>query len=107
MKTTAPSLSFLLLTIIAAYTCAPSFAADDFAWQDTNTYRPPNFEAHFPNDPASARELEQLWRKHERQGPPPETVFETLRRGLRAADRKMPILRWFGNEYIWGKSPQD
>ena len=108
MKAKAPSLSFLLLTIIASHTCVTSFAADDFAWRDTNTYRSPNFEATFPYDLAGGLELQEFVRTYRHPAPIPTNIFELYQRGLRTCPSGgQPALSFLGNQYIWGKSPQD
>lgn len=84
-------------------------SAADFAWMDSSRFRPPDFEGTFPADAEGARRLEAALPELERRGRGDETDFELLRLGLRElrVDRQMPALRWFGNAYVWGKSPQD
>jgi hypothetical protein len=43
---------YLVLQALIAFDLS---AAETFAWQDTNTYRPPNFEATFPLDRGGRR----------------------------------------------------
>lgn len=84
-----------------------SNAAAEFAWQDAETYRPPDFEGTFAADEAGTKRLEKALRAAERGESPGEDIFEIMRAGLRGMkDRQMPALRWFGNQFIWNKSPQ-
>jgi hypothetical protein len=87
-----------------------SFAAESsYAWQDTTQYRPPNFEGTFATDNEASQRLERALPNLERSRSAAEDSFELLRVGLRnlRVDRQMPALRWFGNAFIWNKSPQD
>jgi hypothetical protein len=84
-------------------------AETKFAWQEEGSYRAPDFEGTFPLDAEGGKRLERAWVEFERSGSGDEKVFEAVRQGLRGlrVDRQMPVLRWFGNEFIWNKSPQD
>lgn len=86
----------------------PVLAASEFAWQDTKTYRPPDFEGTFPDDPEGAKRLESAVSELERAAVPIDRACHLLRNGLRALpNRQLSALRGFGNSFIWNKSPQD
>lgn len=49
-----------------------------------------------------------MWRSKDRDSRPDEEILKTVRQGLRTCkNHKTLILRWIGNKYIWGKSPQN
>jgi hypothetical protein len=101
-----PPAEMKLIALILLF--GASALAGDFAWQDNSTYRPPNFDANFADDPEAAKLLETIVPALER-GQPPTNSFELLRNGLRhlRRDLQMSTLRGFGNSYIWNKSPQN
>ena len=100
-------LSLIFVVIFAAFHSLISEAAE-FAWQSTNTYRPPDFEVTFPIDAESGAHLDLLFKG---QGPGDragENIFELFRRGLRTSTVYPQMLfSWLGNTFIWNKSPQN
>jgi hypothetical protein len=84
-------------------------ADSPFAWQDVKTYRPPNFDGTFPDDPEGSKRLAAALPSLERNGNADESAFELLRLGLRAlsVDHQTMALRWIGNAFIWNQSPQN
>jgi hypothetical protein len=100
--------TILLFLLLGAHAVLSFAAETTFAWQDTSTYRPPDFDGTFANDPEGAKRLEAAVSDLERGAVPIEKACELLREGLGAMqNRQMPALRGFGNSFIWNKSPQD
>jgi hypothetical protein len=108
MSTRKP-FSLVTIPLLLALQALWSLAAVPLAWQDTNTYRAPDFEAHFPIEPEAGKRLEQFWRSIQRETSTAEQDLDLVRRGLRTCpeDTQTMVLRWFGNKYIWGKTPQN
>ena len=78
-----------------------------FAWQQTTPYRAPDFEAFFPDNAKGGRALDKLWESEDKDERPDKEILATVRNGLRRTKQhRTSILRWIGNKYIWGKSPQ-
>lgn len=77
------------------------------AWQQTDSYIPPDFEAFFPDDPKGGELLDVLSSSLKRDDRPPDEILEIVRRGLRRTTKyRTLILGTIGNRFIWGKSPQ-
>jgi len=51
--------------------------------------------------------LDTLWKAQDKDDRTDEEILETVHNGLRrTTQHRTSILRWIGNKYIWGKSPQ-
>jgi hypothetical protein len=105
----SPMLSLLLISLIPFTAGRAGGQEADFAWRDEAIYRPPDFEGAFPDDPEAGSRLYQALGSLEQGRYADGNPVELFRRGLRRlpVDRQMPALRWFGNAYVWNKSPQD
>jgi hypothetical protein len=78
------------------------------AWQRTDQYVPPDFERFFSDDPEGGRKLDQLFRSRTIDLQTDDVILATVRNGLRrTSQHRLTVLRWLGNKYIWGKSPQN
>ncbi len=78
------------------------------AWESTEPYAPPGFDRFFPDDPEGGRRLDALWLADNKDQRPDQEIFSLVRGGLRCASaNRSYILRWLGNKYIWGRSPQN
>jgi len=78
------------------------------AWQIQEPYYAPNFDAYFPDDIDGGRKLDSLWESPNKDDRPDKEILKTARNGLRNTTKhKTLIVRWIGNKYIWGKSPQN
>jgi len=88
-------------------------ANTEFVWQQTNQYRAPDFIAAFPDDVEGGKRLDAWWKTMNPEAnraitTSDEEIMELLRQGLRRGQLyTLPLLRWFGNRYIWGQSPQN
>ena len=83
-------------------------SAQELAWKQTGRYLPPDFESFFPvNDEAGVR-LAGAVRSNLLEQLPPQEVLTLVREGLRTTKvHHLPVLRSFGNRFIWNKTPQD
>lgn len=99
-------LAGVLLLFVATGAAAQNTSAT-LAWQRTDRYCPPDAGAYFPEDAAGGRKLEALFQAVDKESRPDAEILATVRQGLRASQSRMPILRWIGNKYIWGKKPQN
>jgi beta-lactamase regulating signal transducer with metallopeptidase domain len=80
------------------------------AWQQTdkNKYVAPNFEAFFPDDRKGGERLDRLFQSREIELLSGDAILGAVRSGLRhTSQHRTVILRWLGNRYIWGRSPQN
>ena len=66
-----------------------------------------DFEGYFADSLAGGRALELLWDDKDRDLRDADEILETVRKGLRRYEGSGNILRWVGNLFIWGKSPQN
>lgn len=83
-------------------------AAPTNAWERTDAYIAPNFEAFFPEDLVASARLDDLERTGSLDRLTPEEVTSAIQNGLRRSTRpKLSILRTFGNRFIWGRTPQN
>jgi len=83
-------------------------AASTNAWERTDAYVAPNFEAFFPDDPVASARLDDLERTGGLDRLTPEEATSAIQNGLRRSTRaKLSILRTFGNRFIWGRTPQN
>lgn len=79
-----------------------------FAWQSEGEYMPPNFVRFFPDDREGGMALDDLWLAADKDKRDDEEILQKVRNGLRhTRQHRTVILRWIGNRYIWGESPQD
>jgi hypothetical protein len=79
----------------------------DLAWQQSDSYTTPSFEAFFPDNVEGGKALDALWLSQDKDSRADGEIFETVRNGLRRTTKhRTLILAWVGNRYIWGKSPQ-
>jgi len=82
--------------------------AKDLAWQQTESYRVPNFESFFHDNIEGGKLLDALWKSQDKDARRDDEILEKVRIGLRRTKQhRTSILRWIGNRYIWGKSPQN
>jgi RNA polymerase sigma factor (sigma-70 family) len=114
MGATAAALAWRSSERPQAATPAPAApAAKDqkhtLAWQRTDRYEPPDFEAYFPDDPQGAVKLKALWEAKDRDTRPPSEVIAIVRQGLRRAEYEVQseVIRWVGQRFVWGQSPQN
>lgn len=85
-----------------------SSSKKQFDWQRTDQYIPPDFEAYFPDDEEGGKKLDALWNVNDKDSRSDDEILSTVRNGLRrSSTRKLFILRWIGNKYIWEKQPQN
>jgi hypothetical protein len=77
-----------------------------FAWQNTNSYQPPNYTNYFSDSKSGGGELSQLWYSGKLQQQTNEPPIDLIREGLHTGQVDMEVLRWLGNIYIWNKQPQ-
>ena len=77
------------------------------AWQRTDTYIAPNFEAYFPDDPEGGARLDDLERNRSLERLTPEELIIAVQKGLRrSTSPRLSILRTFGNRLIWSQKIQ-
>ncbi len=77
------------------------------AWQQLEPYRPPDFEAYFPDDPAGAEVLDAHFDANTLRDLEPELFLSTVRAGLRRTrNHRTILLSQVGNLLIWGQEPQ-
>ena len=82
-------------------------SANNFAWQHKGTYEAPDFDAFFADDSSGGAALDALWKAKDKDSRKEDEILDTVRSGLRRThEHRTSILRWIGNKYIWGKSPQ-
>lgn len=82
-------------------------AESKFAWSDGSSYRVPDFNAYFPDSPDDSTALKLWWETPEKPAMNAHDAISLIRRGLRRyAGPRIPILRWLGKSYIWGKKSQ-
>ena len=63
---------------------------------------------YFSGGPEGGKKLDALMRAADKESRPTDEILETVRNGLLTCQsHKMPVLRWIGNKYIWGKNPQN
>ena len=78
------------------------------AWQRVEPYAAPSFDQFFPDDAEGGRVLSKLWKAADKDTRDDREILATVRKGLRrTTEHRTVILRWIGNRYIWGKSPQN
>ncbi len=78
-----------------------------YAWNSSDPYQAPDFEAYFPDDAKGAEALAVWWAQRDGNAAGNDDDLARVRQGLRRYPRSpVPLLRWVGNTFIWGKSPQ-
>ena len=78
------------------------------AWCRTDVYEAPDSRRFFPNNSNGATALDALWKAADRDSRPDAEVLQTVRQGLYWSFRNQAeIVRWVGERYIVGKSPQN
>ena len=84
-----------------------SSSTNSFAWQQKGRYEAPDFDAFFPDDSSGGATLDALWKSKDKDSRKEDEILDTVRSGLRrTGEHRTSILRWIGNKYIWGESPQ-
>jgi len=78
-----------------------------WAWRRSDVYQPPDSARFFPDDPEGGKQLDALWVAQDREKRPDAEILTTVRQGLRRTRSKTEIVRWIGNKYVWGRSPQN
>ncbi len=66
-----------------------------------------DFEGYFADSAAGAEALEELWADSKKDLRDADEIIDIVRNGLRNYKGRGNILRWIGNLFIWGKSPQN
>lgn len=96
-----------ILSTLLVMACGSAVEASTNAWEQTERYVPPNFEAYFPDDPAGGERLTQLERTRVLETLPADEMVAAVRNGLRRTQsHKLSILRTVGNRFIWNRTPQ-
>jgi serine/threonine protein kinase/protocatechuate 3,4-dioxygenase beta subunit len=70
-------------------------------------YRPPNVDTYFPDDPNGGIILSKFMESSNRDRTSDFDTFSIVHGGLRRTTNRKAVLRWFGNKYVWGQSPQN
>lgn len=82
-----------------------------YAWNRTDKYVPPDFEAFFPDDRVAGMQLDRMIDRLQDGTLKIEDVDEPLaliRRGLRNCSKhRTALLSLVGNQYIWNRKEQD
>jgi hypothetical protein len=107
----------IFMDVLKAHEIQSPFALNDaqgpvLAWQQATPYRAPDFLAYFPDDLDGAQRLDAWWNSRgpeaNRVTDSDEEIMDLLRHGLRRSRvNALPVLRWFGNRYIWGQPAQN
>ncbi|QDU48987.1 hypothetical protein [Gimesia panareensis] len=78
-----------------------------FAWNRTDKYVPPDFQAFFPDDKQAGAQLDQMIDGKLKVNSIDERLA-LIRRGLRNCSRhRTTLLGQVGNQYIWNRKEQD
>lgn len=115
----------LFLTLVIAFACGvagrgPAFAEENstaetipfqieppFAWNRTDKYVPPDFEAFFPADRVAGMQLDRMIEGKLKVTDTAERLA-LIRRGLRYCSRhRTTLLGQVGNQFIWNRKEQD
>lgn len=113
-------LVLLTISVAAVSRMQPAFPAEvsdtqalpgkiepPFAWNRTDKYVPPDFEAFFPDDKAAGAQLDQMIDGKLKINSIDERLA-LIRRGLRNCSRhRTTLLGQVGNQYIWNRKAQD
>lgn len=80
-----------------------------YAWNNENDYQPPSFDSFFPDDPQGGRALDIIWNMPNKDALSDTQILYGAQIGLRTVSRqtRTNVIRWIGQKYIWGKSPQN
>jgi len=110
------SCRILTAAIIGCSTLVPAGSAHDaiplrieppFAWNRTDRYEPPDFEAFFPDDAEAGKELDLMLAGNLKVNSVDERLA-LIRRGLRNTSRhRTTLLGSVGNQYIWNRDAQE
>jgi len=110
------SCRILAAAILGCSTLVPAGSADDaiplkieppFAWNRTDRYEPPDFEAFFPDDAEAGKQLDLMLAGKLKVNSIDERLA-LIRRGLRNTSRhRTTLLGSVGNQYIWNREAQD
>lgn len=96
-----------ILSTLLVLACGSVLGASTNAWEQTDRYVPPDFEAYFPDDPAGGERLTQLERTRVLETLAADEMVAAVRNGLRRTQsHKLSILRTIGNRFIWNRTPQ-
>jgi len=75
---------------------------------EADNYIQPNCNVFFSDDINGAQKLNILFDSPDKDSVNDKELLDTVRCGLKKTKHnKNSILRWLGNKYIWGKSPQN
>jgi hypothetical protein len=81
---------------------------EPYAWNRTDRYAPPDFEAFFPDDAEGGKQLDDLFGGKLGGSHEAGDVFAVVRRGLRHTTRHPTlILAEIGKGFVWGVKDQD
>jgi hypothetical protein len=95
-------------SIILCLACPGASASSTNAWERTDLYVAPHFNAYFPLDSKAGQHLTYFEKNGKLNSLPPEELIPVVQQGLRTTpSHKLSILRTLGNRFIWGKSPQN
>ncbi len=66
-----------------------------------------DFNGYFEDSVDGGKALEELWKDKNKDMLDEDEIVDTVRSGLRHYNGSGNILRWIGNRFIWGKTPQN
>ena len=73
-----------------------------------STYRPPNFQKFFANNPEGGKELDRLYATRNQSGRGPAATLDVVHQGFaHTTATRGRILTWIGEKYIWEKQPEN
>ncbi|WP_422925059.1 sigma-70 family RNA polymerase sigma factor [Singulisphaera sp. PoT] len=81
--------------------------AATWSWRSLEPYEPPDYARFFPDDSEAGKRLDALWKAPDREQKPDAEILATTRQGLRRTQVRAEIVRWIGQKYVWGRSPQN
>jgi parallel beta-helix repeat protein len=77
---------------------------------DGSGYKAPDFDGFFPDDEEAGKKLDDLLQNdafNRTKWMDDNEVCRMVRQGLKRFKGKNNLMSWLGNQYIWGKSPQN
>ena len=77
---------------------------------DSAGYKAPDYEGFFPDDEEAGKKLDDLLQNdafNRTKWVDDNEVCRMVRQGLKRFKGKDNLMSWLGNQYIWGKSPQN
>jgi hypothetical protein len=87
----------------------PNYAAipgdETFAWNATDGYQPPDYVAYFPDDPAAARRLDELYLNRDATELTAREQLHIVRQGLRHSELVPNVLSWAPTISGWPADP--